>query len=114
MRRFVLAFMIGIGIAVVSGGSGVLAAPPDPSFDIVSCAVGGDTVISWKHARVNQIELSWKDSSGAVVRDAIAIPSPKGSRLAVETPLNVVAGDHVEALISFTGGTARPTQEPCN
>jgi hypothetical protein len=109
MRRCIIAFTIAvIGLTVVSAGPPASAGPPSPSFDPVSCTVSGDTVVSWKHAHVNSLELNWYNSAGGQV--AIGEAQPHGMKFSTTTPPAVDVGGRVEVRVSFNDGTGAKLQ----
>jgi hypothetical protein len=104
MRRRIIAFTIAvIGLTFISAGPPASATPPSPSFDPVSCTVGGDTVVSWKHAHVNSLDLVWYNSAGGQV--AIGEAQPNGVKFSTTTPPGVDVGGRVEVNVSLNDGT---------
>jgi hypothetical protein len=103
MRQRILAFtMLVIGLTVVSAGTPASATPPPPTFD-VSCAVGGDTVVSWKHVRVVSLDVDWFNAAGQPV--AIGEGQPHGLKFSTPTPPGVDAGGSVDVTVAFSDGT---------
>lgn len=115
MRLRILAFtLLCVGLNVVSVAKPASADQPDPSVGIVSCVVGGETVLSWKHARVEQIQLNWYDASGAL-RAITTSDNPRGSRLSLTTPSVVDDGGSVDGMVFFAGGLgAQLAPFPCS
>jgi hypothetical protein len=112
MRRSIIAFTIAvIGLTVVSAGTPASAAPPQPSFNPVSCTVGGDTVVSWKHAHVTSLELDWYNSAGGLV--AIGQAQPHGMKFSTPTPPAVDVGGRVDVSVVYVGGGARLQPASC-
>jgi hypothetical protein len=108
MRRCTMAFTVAaIGLAVVSAGMPASAAPPSASFNR-SCTVGGDTVVSWKHAHVISLDLAWFDSDGVPVATGQA--RPHGLKFSTPTPAGVDVGGSVEVGLDFHDGTGARLQ----
>lgn len=103
MRLRILAFtLLCAGFNVVSAASPASAEAPDPTFSI-SCTVGGETVLSWKHVRLTEVRLNWYNAAGSLVGQAINT-NPRGLRLSLLTPTTVDDGGRVEAILLFVGG----------
>src|SRR5438046_2083479 len=103
MRRcmMVIAILV-MGLTVVSGGTRASAAPQPPSFSPVTCAAGGDTVVSWTRGHVTTLRLDWYDSSGTFVHTEVTqehLVSP----FVTQTPAGVDIGGSVEVTAYFKG-----------
>jgi hypothetical protein len=99
LRQFTLTLFIAvIALAFVSAGTPVFASKPPPSFSD-SCAVGGDTLVSWEHVHVTSLHFVWKDSSGNVVD--IGNFQPHGRQFSIATPIGVDVGGSVSVTAAF-------------
>ena len=102
MRLRILAFtLLCVGLNVVSDARPASADQPDPTFSI-SCTVGGETALSWKHVRVTEVRLAWYDAAGNL--EVQSVQHPRGPRLTLLTPTTVDDGGRVEATLLFAGG----------
>jgi hypothetical protein len=113
MRRRIVAFtMLVMGLAVVSTGTQASATPPQPEFNRPVCAVGGETVVSWKHVHVVSLDIDWKNSAGGVVAQGRNL-QPKGMNFSTQTPPGVDVGGSVEVTVFFRDGAARLAPASC-
>jgi hypothetical protein len=78
---------------VVLGASPAMPAPPPPSSS-VSCDVGGSTVVSWKHRRVDYVKVRWYNSTFAYQGETEG--KPKGPKFSAPTPTGVDVGGQAD------------------
>lgn len=102
MLRSTATIILAVIALTVVAENKAFAAPPAPSFE-VSCSVGANTTVSWKHVRVSALQFEWKNSTGEVV--AVGETVPHGTKFSTLTPLRVDAGGSFAVTLSFNDGT---------
>lgn len=111
MRQYTVALTVAL-LSLTVLASSAWAAPPSPSFS-VSCAVAGETVVTWKHVRVTSLDIDWYDSAGnhrATGRDI----ATRGREFSTMTPPQVDSGGRVEVLVRFHDGGAKLAPVVCS
>ena len=79
MRKSLLAAAVASSLVAVLG-SGAAGAAPTPKIT-VTCTLGGTTAVSWQHARVVDVALTWAGPPGTVypgVDTPVASKAPHG------------------------------------
>jgi hypothetical protein len=74
-------------LAIAFGAAqGTASAAPQASFS-VTCAIGGQTTVSWQHARVNKLQIDWYNPATTVfvAHPTVAGHAPNG-QLSMPTP----------------------------
>ena len=71
MKRYLMPWATPLALLGVIGVSAAGAAPIG-SYT-VSCQVGGQTSVTWQHAKLDQVSFAWSDQAGAAFPGA-AVP----------------------------------------
>jgi hypothetical protein len=108
-----------IAVALAIAGSsaiGFAAIPASASGGLpgvnVSCAIGGDTVVSWTHGgHVVSVNLAWYDNStDTTAVDRMTIQATNGRfSVSVPTPGAVPTGGYVQAIANLSHGLGGET-----
>jgi hypothetical protein len=77
-------FLVGVAAAslVAVQLQGVAVAAPTPVYD-VTCVVGGQTSVTWSHAKLSQVTLEWFTAGSSTAYATLPVPitshRPRGS-----------------------------------
>jgi hypothetical protein len=71
MKRFVIGVAAASLLAVQL--QDVAVAAPTPAYD-VTCVVGGQTTVTWSHARLSQVTLEWFTAGSATAYATVPVP----------------------------------------
>ena len=68
-------FMCVIAVTLLAAvGQGAAGAGPAPSYDL-TCAVGVQTLVTWRHAKLDQATFTWVAPAGSdVIYPTVVIP----------------------------------------
>ena len=94
-------------------------AAPNPSYDI-TCTVGVQTIVNWRHAKVTGITFTWlapANSSVTFPPMPVSVPSTKKRGFAVVPTASSVGGvnpAHVTLSVTLAGGGTDEAGADCS
>ena len=86
--------LIGAAVLALLGtaGANTAGAAPKPAYDI-TCVVGGQTTVTWRHGRLSQATLEWFAAGAANAYVSTTVPlSPHPPHGFIVTSAGVVSG----------------------
>jgi hypothetical protein len=93
-----------IAVMLLAGlGQGAAVAAP-PSYDL-TCAVGGQTLVTWRHAKLDQATFTWVAPEGSgVLYPTVVVPlspTPPHGFIVAPTAATINGVDPVSVIVSF-------------
>jgi hypothetical protein len=98
-------FMCVLGVTLLAAlGQGVAGAARAPSY-VLTCAVGGQTLVTWRHAKLDQATFTWVAPAGSdVLYPTVVVPlspTPPHGFIVAPTATSIGGVDPVSVIVSF-------------
>ena len=105
-------------VLLLVAAPGTAAAAPKPSYD-VTCAVGVQTVVNWRHAKVTAITFTWLAPAGTgVTFEPMTVPvstkKPRGFAVVpTASSVNGIGPAQVSLSVALAGGGTGDAEADC-
>ena len=112
-------FMCVIAVTLLAAlGQVATSAARAPSY-VLTCAVGGQTLVTWRHAKLDQATFTWVAPAGSGVLYPTAVvplsPTPPHGFIVAPTASSIGGVNPVSVIVSFehTNGSLDDVQAAC-